>query len=341
MVSIKTIAEKCGVSIATVSKALNGHTDVGDQTKELVLETAKKLGYMPNSQARALKTNKTYNIGVLLDDKAKSGLTHPFFSAVLDGFRVECAREGYDITLVNILNSKVGTQKMSCYQHCMYRNVDGVLATCVDFYSDEIMELMDSEMPILTIDFRRENTHSVSSNNAAGIRSIVEYAFKCGHRKIAYIYGESSQVTTTRLNSYLDTMKELGVSVQPDYLKQGRFTDSELTEKLVTEMMGLFDPPTCIILPDDVAAIGARNAVAKLGKTIPDDIAIAGYDGISLCKLIKPELTTYCQDSYEIGRQAAMKLIRIIEKNVGENEPFDIVVDGFLTQGNTIGKLEQ
>jgi DNA-binding LacI/PurR family transcriptional regulator len=339
MVSIKTIAEKCGVSIATVSKALNGHSDVGEQTKEMVLETAKQLGYMPNSQARALKTNKTYNIGVLLDDKAKSGLTHPFFSAVLDGFRVECAKEGYDITLVNILNSKVGTQKMSCYQHCVYRNVDGVLATCVDFYSDEIMELMDSDMPILSIDFKRDKSHSVSSNNAVGLRSIVEYAYSCGHKKIAYIYGESAQVTTTRLNSYLDTMKELGLPVQPDYLRQGKYIDTELTEKIVTEMLGLFDPPTCIILPDDVAALGARNAASKLGKKIPDDLSIVGYDGISLCKLIKPELTTFCQDSYEMGRQAALKLIRLIEKNVPENEPFDVLVDGFLSKGNTVGKI--
>ena len=228
---------------------------------------------------------------------------------------------------------------MSCYQHCVYRNVDGVLATCVDFYSDEIMELMDSDMPILSIDFKRDRSHSVSSNNAVGLRSIVEYAYSCGHKKIAYIYGESAQVTTTRLNSYLDTMKELGLPVQPDYLRQGKYIDSEFTEKIVTEMMGLFNPPTCIILPDDVAAIGARNAAAKLGLTIPDDLSIVGYDGVPLCRLIKPELTTYCQDSYEMGRQAALKLIRLIEKNVPENEPYDVLVDGYLSKGNTVSKI--
>lgn len=83
MVSIKTIAEECGVSIATVSKALNNHSDVGVATKQLVCETAKRLGYLPNAQARALKTNKTYNIGVLLNDKAKSGLTLAIFQLFL------------------------------------------------------------------------------------------------------------------------------------------------------------------------------------------------------------------------------------------------------------------
>ena len=98
VVSIKTIAEECGVSIATVSKALNNHSDVSSATKKLVCDTAKRLGYFPNSQARALKTNKTYNVGVLLQDKAHSGLTHSYFSAVLDSFRVEVEKNGYDIT---------------------------------------------------------------------------------------------------------------------------------------------------------------------------------------------------------------------------------------------------
>lgn len=339
MVSIKTIAEKCGVSIATVSKALNGHSDVGEATRSLVVSTAKELGYMPNSQARALKTNKTYNIGILLDDKAGNGLTHPFFSSVVDGFRVECAKHGYDVSLINLINSKVGTSKMTCYEHCMYRNVDGILAACVDFYSNEMAELMDSEIPILSIDFRREGSYSVSSNNSGGLQSIVEYVHNCGHTKIAYIYGESSQVTTTRLNAYLDTMKALGLQVQPDYLRQGRYVDTELTEQIVTEIMGLYDPPTCIIVTDDVAAIGAMNAARKLGISIPDDISIVGYDGISLVGLTKPRLTTYSQDSYKIGTIAAQKIVRLIEKEIGDDEPFDTVVDGYLITGNTVKEI--
>ncbi|MGN0614013.1 MAG: LacI family DNA-binding transcriptional regulator [Porcipelethomonas sp.] len=335
MVSIKTIAEECGVSIATVSKALNGHSDVGAATRDLVCETAKRLGYLPNAQARALKTNKTYNIGVLLDDKAKSGLTHAFFSAVLDGFRVEAAKKGYDITLINILNGQVGTGVMSCYEHCMYRNVDGVLATCVDFYSNEIRELLDSEIPLLSIDYRREKCYSVSSDNTGGMRSIVEYVHSCGHEKIAYIYGDSSQVTTMRLNSYLDTMKSLGLQVHPDYLRQAKYVDTALTEKYTSDMLRLYDPPTCIIVPDDVAAIGAMNAVKKLGMTIPDDISLVGYDGVSMIQLLEPSLTTYCQDTYEIGTTAADKLIKLIQKELIDEE-YDTIISGYLIQGNTV-----
>ncbi len=337
MISIKTIAEKCGVSIATVSKALNDHSDVGAETKEMVLKTAKELGYFPNAQARALKTNRTFNIGVLLDDKAKSGLTHAFFSAVLDDFRVEAANHGFDITLINIINSQVGTNKLNCYEHCKYRNVDGVLATCVDFYSTEIRELLDSEIPIISIDFRRENCYSVSSDNAGGMKSIINYVYDCGHEKIAYIYGESSQVTTTRLNAYLDSMKNYGLQVHPDYLRQGRYVDSELTEKLTEDMLNLLDPPTCIIVPDDIAAIGALNAAKKLGKRVPEDISIVGYDGVEMVQLIKPSLTTYCQNAHEIGRVAAQKLVKLIRKE--EIDEFDTIVTGHLIEGNTVNKI--
>lgn len=337
MVSIRTIAEECGVSIATVSKALNNHNDVGEATKKLVIDTAKRLGYTPNAQARALKTNKTYNIGVLLNDKANSGLTHAFFSAVIDGFRVGCANQGYDITLINLLSSQVGTSRMNSYEHCKYRNVDGVLLACVDFYSKDTRELLDSEIPVVSIDFRRDKCYSVSSDNAGGMKSLIEYIHNCGHERIAYIYGESSQVTTTRLNSYLDSMKALGLQVQPDYLKQGKYTDPELTEQFMNEMLELYTPPTCIILPDDIAAIGAMNAVRKAGRAIPEDVSIAGYDGIGMVQLLEPKLTTYCQDTYEMGRIAANKLVRVIQKkNSSDNDDYDTIIKGHLIEGNTV-----
>ena len=113
---MKDIAQRCGVSVATVSKALNGQPDVGEETRERILAAAEKLGYMANAAARALKTNRTYNIGVLFVDQRKSGLAHEFFSSVLDSLRVEAEKSGYDITFIN---SNLGGR--SYLQHCLYR----------------------------------------------------------------------------------------------------------------------------------------------------------------------------------------------------------------------------
>ena len=110
MVSMKDIAAACGVSVATVSKALNNHSDISDETKAVIKQKAREMGYHPNFSARALKTNKSYNIGVLYKDDAGSGLTHDYFAWILENFKVTAENNGYDITFLN--NSRL--EKTGC-----------------------------------------------------------------------------------------------------------------------------------------------------------------------------------------------------------------------------------
>lgn len=131
MVSMKEISKRCNVSVATVSKALNGYTDIGAETKKFILKTAAEMGYLPNSSARALKTRRSYNLGVIFVDEAGSGLTHDYFNHVLESFKRESEERGYDITFAS---GKVSGQKLSYYEHCRYRGVDGVMIACVDFF---------------------------------------------------------------------------------------------------------------------------------------------------------------------------------------------------------------
>ncbi|MDD7728746.1 MAG: LacI family DNA-binding transcriptional regulator, partial [Clostridia bacterium] len=129
MVSMKEIAKRCGVSVATVSKALNGYSDIGEETKKFITKTASEMGYLPNSSARALKTKRSFNLGVLFVDEAMSGLTHDYFNHVLESFKITAEKKGYDITFVS---GNVSGQRMSYYEHCRYRGVDGVVMACVD-----------------------------------------------------------------------------------------------------------------------------------------------------------------------------------------------------------------
>lgn len=334
MVSIKNIAEKCGVSIATVSKALNNHSDVSKSTRKLVCETAKEMGYFPNSQARALKTNKTFSIGVLFIDKAESGLKHSYFSSVLDSFKVEAEKHGYDIMFVN---RKIGSHSMSYLEHCRYRNFDGVFAACVDFCDDDVVELFKSDIPLVAVDYISENKFAVLSDNILGIKSIIDYVYSKGHSRIAYIYGDSSQVTTNRLSSFINTMKNLGLDVSPDYVKQGRYHDVLSTEQIVSEMLGLYEPPTCILVPDDFSALGAFRAAEKAGMAIPDDISIVGYDGIYFAQMLKPKLTTVSQDTQSIGSLAADLLIKAIRKEPVNQK--NLIVRGRLLEGGTVRNL--
>lgn len=143
MVSLKTIAEKCGVSTATVSKALNDQKDISEETKSRIRTVAEQLGYFPNAAARSLKTNHSYNLGVLFEEEAGSGLQHEYFSGVLNGLKVQAEKQGYDITFINTCFEN---RKMSYLEHCKYRNFEGVAIVCADFNDAGVMELMNSEV---------------------------------------------------------------------------------------------------------------------------------------------------------------------------------------------------
>ena len=198
MVSMKDIAKACGVSVATVSKALNNQKDIGEETKTHIKNVAREMGYFPNSSARALKTNRTYNLGVLFADEAQSGLTHDFFSAILDSFKRTVEARGYDITFIN----SNGGGAMSYLDHCRYRGFDGVLVACVDFRDPNVTELVESNIPLVTIDHVFNNKTSIVSDNISGMRDLLTYVYECGHRRISYIHGLDSAVTSSRLSSF-------------------------------------------------------------------------------------------------------------------------------------------
>ncbi|MDE5947058.1 MAG: LacI family transcriptional regulator [Oscillospiraceae bacterium] len=337
MVSIKTIAEECGVSIATVSKAINGHKDISDATRSLVCETAKRLGYMPNSQARALKTNKSYLIGVLLADKAENGLTHVYFSSVIDSFKREMEKSGYDIVFIS---EKIGDRTMSFYEHCLYRNVDGVLAACVDFNSRNVCELIESKIPLVAVDYEKKGVCSVVSDNKNGMSDLVSYIHSMGHRRIAYIFGEDAQVTSLRVNAYKNTLKMLGIEPDENYIRHGKYLDCVSSEILTRELLKLSHPPTCIIYPDDYCAISGMEVIKKYAKENNcNEISIAGYDGLLANRIKSLSLTTVRQDTYSMGVNAARLLKRVINKeDIPEDEMINLI-RGFVINGKTVGRM--
>lgn len=337
MVSIKDIAKKCEVSVATVSKALNDCSDISEKTKKMVRAVADELGYFPNSQAKALKTSKTNTIGVIYANRLGSGFRHIYFSSVIESFKNTVEKKGYDLIFIG--SETVGMNCCTYYEHCKHRNVDGVLIACTDFYDSEVIRVLRSELPVVVVDFFSKRDFSVCSDNRQGMRDIIEYVYEMGHRKIAYIYGDTSQMTTVRLDTFTETMKQLGVPVLHDYVCQGRYNDLKLAEELVTRMLSLYEPPTCIIMPDDVSAFGAFIAARKLGIRIPDDLSIVGYDGVSFGQIFSPELTTVFQDTDILGVKAAELLLsRINNEDISEVRKHTLV-ETKLLKGQTVKKL--
>ena len=312
MSSLKDLARECGVSVATVSKALNGQSDISAATRDRVREAARRIGYVPNMAARAMKTNRTYNLGVLFVDERQSGLAHEYFSAVLDSFKVQVEKLGYDITFVN---RNLGGRTMTYLEHCHYRGVDGAVIACVDFNDPQVVELVNSDVPV------------------------VRYAYANGHRRIAFIYGERTAVTENRLAGFYKSCAELGLQVPEEYVRSGVYHDPDRCAEETRALLALPQRPTCILFPDDFSAMGGCIALQEAGLSIPEDISVMGYDGIYLSRVMKPQLVTWQQNTRMLGRMAADKLVQMIEHprvTLAEQIP----VTGKLLEGGSVRSIE-
>lgn len=335
MVSVKDIAAACNVSVATVSKALNGYSDISETTRDNVRRKAKELGYLPNLAAVTLKTNRTYNIGVLFFDDAKTGFTQEFFARILESVKEEAESQGYAITFIN---KRIGRREVSYVEHCRYRGFDGVVIACIHYDDPQVGELVDSEIPVVTIDHVFHETISVTSNNVKGIADLVRYAYDMGHRRVAYIHGADSSVTRERIRGFYRAAEDLGLRVPDEYVDECEYRDLAHAAECTEKMLDLPDPPSCILYPDDFTAIGGINVIKGRGLKIPDDMSVVGYDGTSYGMLMEPQLTTLRQDTEQLGRLATEKLIELIEKPKTTLKEH-IVVDGFVSIGKSVKKL--
>lgn len=337
MVSMKDISIACGVSVATVSKALNDHADISKETKERIRRIAREMGYLPNAMARALKTNRTYNIGVLFVDEAQSGLTHDYFSQMLDSFKRTVESKGYDITFLN-RSGAGGLSQMSYLEHCLYRGFDGVVIACVDFYDPQVLELVRSDIPVITVDHLFDNRINITSDNVGGMELLLRYVHEKGHRRIAYIHGADSSVTQARLTSFYRTAELLGLDIPAEYVKESPYRDTGTAGRMTCELLDLNVPPTCILYPDDFSCFGGIRAIKNRGLRIPEDISVAGYDGIRIGRHIEPPLTTLRQDTTALGIQAGEKLISLIE-HPKTTLIEQVLIKGEIYLGSTVGNI--
>lgn len=310
-VTIKELSAACGLSISTVSKALNDYPDVSEQTRELVRVTALKLGYRPSAIARGLKLGRTFNLGVLYSTNSEDGFTHSYFSPVLESFKAEAERRGYDITFIT---NQAGDRKMTYLEHCLYRNVDGVCIVCSRFSDPQVTELVSGPLPVVTIDHVFHNRSCIESQNRQGMEELTRHIIALGHKNIVYICGEDNAVTGVRTTSFLRAMRDAGLKTPDSCIVHGKY-HNPLAVRKATEMLLARNPrPTCIIMPDDYAALGGMDAIRAAGLRVPQDISVAGFDGVRLLQLCTPRLTTVAQDTALIGAAAARKLVHLIEQ---------------------------
>ena len=331
MVTLKDIAVRCGLSTATVSKALNGMPDISAETTAHVRDLASQLGYRPNSAARSMKTGRSMTIGLLLFLKGESIWSHSYFSRVADSVHRELEKSGYEIAPVN---NNAPSIMGSYLNYCRHRNYDGVIVMSGGYAEPTLMELIDSDMPLVTIDYAFPHRSAVLSDNVRGMHDLVRYAHDMGHTKIAFIHGEDTPVTADRVESFRRTCAQCKLKIPEEYIISARYHDPKISYEATERLLNLPDPPTCICYPDDFSYSGGRNAILAHGLRIPEDISATGYDGTSMIELYRPVLTSFQQNCTSLGIQAARLLLDAIQDPA--SEPEHILLKGKLLKGATV-----
>ena len=338
MITMREIADVCDCSIATVSKALHNMPDISEKKGKFIRDKAKEMGYYPNAAARALKTRSSKTVALMVFYREGTIWSHNYYCSIASSIQVETEKRGYDLIPINCYGHKV----MGNYlDYCKHRNYDGIILFSSDETKRELEELVGSDIPLVTIDFKHEKRDSVMTDSKQGVVEILNRAVQLGHRKIAFIHGNASHVTTERLQAFHETCSLHGIKTPPCYIQEIRYLDRRRAERATKNMLALAEPPTCILYSDDVSYAGGLKAIEQQKLHVPNDISAVGYDGTLVASLYHPKLTTYYQDATLTGRFAVEMLFERMDKNNKERPVRHVVVPGTFVQGETLAKPKE
>jgi len=316
--TIRDLARAGGVSVGTVSRALNGYTDVSEETRARILRLAAEMDYTPAAAARALVTQRSHVVGVFLETgEGHPDLQHPFFHGVLVGLKDALGTSGYDLLLFASESPGNGFGAHSYLMRARHHNVDAVVLLGMSDEDPEVRRLARSDVPCIgvDIDIAGPATACVTSENAAGMRLAVEHLAKLGHTRIAHIAGMLDTLPgRERLRGYRDGLRDAGLTLRDEYVRHGDFY-FESGQQATTALLALPEPPTAIVAASDMMAVGATRAAAAAGVAVPGELSVIGFDDMLLAGHLTPALTTLRQDKSGIGGAAAAALRRVIEQS--------------------------
>jgi LacI family transcriptional regulator len=312
--TIRDIAELAGVSIATVSRAVNGRGDVSEETRTLVQRIAREHGYTASRDARGLSTGRTGLIGVTLP------VIHPtYFSAIVAS--VAEALDEHDMRIVLCPTLHEHDREISLIERLMHGTTDGAILVLPEESSEELRALGRQGYRFVVVDpgeHPDEDIPAVSAAHSAGADKAVRHLLDLGHRRIAAITGPPGRMATEeRLRGYHAAKLAMGLSADPRYVVVSNFTVEGGFES-AARLLALPDRPTAIFAFNDPMAIGAMRAAGARGLRVPDDVSIVGFDDTNEAQFVTPGLTTVRQPLAEMGRTAVGLLLRLLADEVPE-----------------------
>ena len=307
-ISIRDVARRAGVSIATVSRAVNRLPTVDPVLAKRVWKAVEAVGYVPNPQARALVSGRSKMLGLIVSE-----ITNPFFPELVQEFENLAVEQGYEVLIASTNYETARTE--SLIRRMLQRSVDGVAVMTFGIAEDLLQKLVEREFPLVFVDAGPDmpNIRVLKVNYEEGIREAVHHLAALGHRSIAFISGPLRQRSAVaRRDAFMRAMANLGIAVPAGHVVEGNHT-MEGGIGAMERLIALRKLPTAVLCSNDMTAIGVLHALYRTTHMVPQDVSVVGFDDIHLAQFVLPPLTTIQMSCKELAKAAVEALRAGIE----------------------------
>ena len=332
-VNMQKIAEMAGVSIATVSRVLNGNNHVRPETRRKILQIVRRYNYKPNSMARGLSLKRTDTLGVILPE-----LVDEFFMEIIRGIDMEAYRAGQYLMVSSSHSQRNMVETL--LDLMSGGRVDGLILMAPTMGAELITAVETSPKPIVLLNARRDLNGGVrfNVNNYQGAFAVVEHLIReHGYERIGIIQGPIGNCDAEeRFRGFQDALKVNGIPLRKELVVQGEFTAKSGYYGFV-RLASQSERPRAVFAANDMMAVGAYEAAKNLGIAIPEEIAIVGFDDITLGRFLVPPLTTVHVPMVELGSKAVRYLLKMINHEVDADLPYQEDLPTGLVIGGSCG----
>lgn len=331
----KDIARRAGCSQTTVSRVLNGHPYVSEALRARVLEAVRETGYQPNDVARSMVLQKTGVLGLIVSD-----ITNPFYGEISRSIVERAKEQGYSVFLCN---SNSDPELQAFYLRLLrQKRVDGIICASVARRDPLVEELVRGGFPCMTCNRRLDDPAAgyVASDNVRGAGLATRHLIRLGHRRIGFVSGPMRFSTAAeRHQGYREALAAHGIAGDPAWIVDGGFRRDGVQAATRT-LLGLADPPTALVAANDLTALAALECIEASGRKVPGDMAVVGYDDISLASHARIRLTTVAQRKEEMGRIAVDALLERIAAGEEGIPPRQVLLEPRLIVRDTCGSRQ-
>jgi len=310
--TVRDVADEAGVSVATVSRVFNDSDRVREATRQRVLDAARALDYVPNEAARTLTTQKTKTIGVLLPD-----MHGEFFAQVIRGLDHTAQEHGYHL----LVSSSHGLEdEIRTMMSALRGRVDGLVVMWPHEHASFLDALTTDALLLLNASDEVSGVPALGVDNRGGAFEAVAHLADHGHERIATFTGPPTNFEARqRLSGYRDAVREMGIAHDNELELTGDFR-RETGEALVDDLLALSPRPTALFAANDAMAIGALRGLREAGVSVPDDIAVMGFDDIPTARYVTPPLSTMRVPMRELGRRAMQRMLALLRDSTPRSD---------------------